>query len=158
MALFALRILAVALFAQPALAAESDVATMPQPVERASADDCAIFAEVGKNRMNWGATAPDYAFYSEFDRAGGGTYLEDCPWKQLGLAEPLPPAQQTEKSFFMTRPSYSGDEATLDLQFSISGKIVDGTKTPPFIRLETCTVAKKDDHWRFVACKLKMVT
>jgi len=71
-----------------------DVASMPEPVERASADDCAIIIEVGKNKMNWGAAPPDYAYYREFDRDGGGTYLEDCSWRQFGVAEPLTRAQQ----------------------------------------------------------------
>jgi hypothetical protein len=43
--------------AEPAAvpAAESETA-MPQPVERASAEDCAIIVEIGKAKMNWGAT------------------------------------------------------------------------------------------------------
>jgi hypothetical protein len=127
-------------------------------VERASADDCAILVEVGKNQMNWGVIPPDFAFYSEFDRDGGGTYVEDCPWKELGVAEPLRPSQQTEKDFFITRPAYRGDEATVSLQYSISGRIVDGKKTRPFIRRNKCTLEKKDVHWKLVVCKLEMTS
>jgi hypothetical protein len=132
-ALFACRVFAVLTFAVPTLASESNH-SLPQPVERASADDCAIPVEVGKNQMNWGVIPPDFTFYSEFDRDGGGTYVEDCPWKELGVAEPLRPSQQTGKDLFITRPAYRGDEATVSLQYSISGRIVDGKKTRPFIR------------------------
>jgi hypothetical protein len=34
---------------------------MPQPVERVSAEDCAIIVEIGKAKMNWGATPPEFA-------------------------------------------------------------------------------------------------
>jgi hypothetical protein len=163
LALIAFRVFLVAAFAVPVRAEESttppkDQTTMPQPVERASADDCAIFVEVGKRVMNWGAKPPDYAFEPEWDRDGGGTYLEECPWKELGVAEPLTKAQQAEKSFFITRPKYSGAEATVDVEFSISGRIVDGKKTPPFIESDTCTLEKKDDGWHVVECKLKFIT
>jgi hypothetical protein len=117
-----------------------------------------MFVEVGKNQLNWGATPPDFAFYSEFDRDGGGTYVEDCPWKELGVADPLSPSQQIEKDFFITRPAYTGDEATVRLQYSISGRIVDGKKTPPFIRRDRCTLEKKDDHWHLVVCKLEITS
>jgi hypothetical protein len=144
-------------FASPTIAAESNDA-LPQPVERASADDCAILVEVGKNQMNWGVVAPDFAFYSEYDRTGGGTYVEDCPWKDLGVAEPLRPSQQTEKGFFITRPADKGEEATVSLQSSISGEIVDGKKTRPFIRRSKCTLEKKEGHWQLVVCKLEMTS
>jgi hypothetical protein len=162
-ALIAFCIVLVAAFAIPTLAAESgatpkDQTTMPQPVERASADDCAIFVEVGKSRMNWGVKPPDFAFEPEWDRAGGGTYLEECPWKELGVAEPLTRAQQPEKSFFITRPHYSGSGATVDLEFSISGRIVDGKKTPPFIKSETCALEENDDRWHLLECTLKFIT
>jgi hypothetical protein len=162
-ALIAFCVFFVAAYTVPAQAEDStapprDLTTMPQPIERASVDDCAIFVEVGRREMDWGATAPDYAFYSEFDRVGGGTYLEDCPWKELGVAEPLTKAQQPEKSFFMTRPDYSGAEATVDLELSISGRIVDGKKKPPFIMSQKCTLEKNDDRWHLVGCKMKFIT
>ena len=139
-------------------AISNDATSMPQPVERASVDDCAIIVEVGKNKMNWGASAPDYAFYGEFDRDGGGTYLEDCSWKQLGVAEPLTKARQPEQGFSITRPSYAGATATVDLQIFISGRIVDGKRTPPFISVEICAVEKQGDRWQFRECKLKLIT
>jgi hypothetical protein len=163
LALIAFRVFLVAAFAVPVRAEESttppkDQTTMPQPVERASADDCAIFVEVGRHEMNWGAKPPDYAFEPEWDRAGGGTYLEECPWKELGVAEPLTRAQQPEKSFFITRPNYSGAGATVKLEFSISGRIVDGKKTPPFIMSQKCTLEKNDGRWHLAGCEMTAIT
>jgi hypothetical protein len=84
-------------------AAKSETA-MPQPVERASAEDCAIIVEIGKAKMNWGATPPEFAFYPEFDGAEVGTYLEDCPWKDLGVADPLIGTPTSEKAFLSHVP------------------------------------------------------
>jgi hypothetical protein len=139
-------------------ATPKDVTAMPQPVERASADDCAIIVEVGKSRMNWGVAPPDSAFYPEFDREGGGTYLEDCAWKKFGVAEPLTEAQKPGKGFFITRPRYTGTTATVDLQYFISGPIVDGKQLPPFISVETCSLEKQGDRWQLRECKLKLIT
>jgi hypothetical protein len=162
LALIAFRVFLAAALAVPLHAEEStaprDQTALPQPVERASADDCAIFVEVGKRKMDWGAKAPDFAFYSEFDRVGGGTYLEDCPWKALGVAEPLTHAQQPEKSFFITRPDYSGAGATVDLEYSLSGRIVDGERMPPFIMSQKCRLEKNDDRWHLVECEMKFIT
>jgi hypothetical protein len=139
-------------------AASKNVTSLTPPVERASADDCAIFVAVGKNRMNWGTAPPNYAYYREFDRDGGGTYLEDCSWKQLGVAEPLTEAQQPEKGFSITRPRYTGASATVELQIFISEQIVDGKRIPPFISVETCSLEKQGDRWQFRECKLRLIT
>jgi hypothetical protein len=139
-------------------AASKDVTTMPQPLKRASADDCVIIVEIGKSAMGWGATAPDYAFYPEFAREGGGTYLEECPWKQLGVAEPLTKAQQPKKGFFITRPRYEGAKATAELEVYISGPVIDGKQMPPFLSLEICSLEKQRDRWQLLECKLKVIT
>jgi hypothetical protein len=159
----ALAILAIAAVGPSTQAAEPDAAPqdvtgMPQPVERASTDDCAIIVEVGKRKMDWGATPPDFAFYPEFDRDGGGTYLEDCPWKQLGVAEPLTKAQKPDKGFFITRPRYSGTSATVELQLYISAQGSDGKRLPPYLRSETCSLEKQENRWQLRECKLKAVT
>lgn len=145
-------------WAAEADAASKDVTSLMQPVERASADDCAIIVAVGRNRMNWGTAAPDYAYYREFDRDGGGTYLEDCSWKQLGVAKPLTKVQQPEKGFSITRPRYAGASATVELQIFISEQIVDGKRTPPFISVETCSLERQGDRWQFRECKLRLIT
>jgi hypothetical protein len=114
-------------------AAKSETA-MPQPVERASAEDCALIVEIGKAKMNWGATPPEFAFYPEFDGAEGGTCLEDCPWKDLGVADPLIGTPTSEKAFFISRPVYSGMHASVDIEKSISpNQRIDGKRIAPFI-------------------------
>jgi hypothetical protein len=129
----------------------------PETVERASADDCAVIVEIGKARLNWGATPPKYDFFPEFDRVGGGVYREICPWKKLGVAKPRLGTPNSEKSFFITRPEYSGARASATLQIALT-KTVDGKKMPPFLMTETCTLEKPDGRWQLVECKLKAIT
>ena len=76
--------------------------------ERASADDCAVFVEIGKAEVLWSATAPKYDFFPQFERKGGGTYLEDCPWSALGVAAPTIGGPKSLAGFYITRPVYSG--------------------------------------------------
>lgn len=129
----------------------------PEPVERASADDCAVIVEVGKTQLNWGATPPGYDFFPEFDRDGGGIYREECPWKELGVAEPKLGNASSEKSFFITRPAYSGTRASVMLQIAMT-RTVDGKKKPPFLKADACTLEKRDGRWQLVECKLKIIS
>jgi hypothetical protein len=131
---------------------------MPQSVELASPDDCAIFVEVGRDRLNWGDKAPDAAFYPEFERDGGGTYLEKCPWKELGVAEPRTPTQQPNKGFFITRPAYAGKQATVTFRYSLTGPAVDGRQPAPFVKSEICTLRKPGERWTLMECKTQFIT
>lgn len=131
---------------------------MPEPVERASMEDCEIIVEVGREKMGWGAKPPDATFYPEFDREGGGTYLEDCPWRQLGVAEPNTNAETSPKGFFIARPRYSGTEAMVTFEVFISKPPVDGRKVPPYMRREECALYKDGGRWKLRECKVKAVT
>jgi hypothetical protein len=134
-----------------------DTKPMPQPVEHASADDCAIIVEVGKQKMGWGATVPDAAFYIEFDREGGGTYLEDCPWRDLSVGEPML-KDHPQMSFFIPRPRYTGQRAIANFHIVIQKPLIDGQTQAPYLRLETCTLEKQDNVWRLVECRVTTVT
>src|ERR1700722_415998 len=82
--------------------------TARSAVEHASADDCAIIAEIGKSELHWSVTnAPQASFYASFETPGGGSYLEDCEWEKLGLAPPLIGTPNSPMRFFITRPAYS---------------------------------------------------
>jgi hypothetical protein len=117
-----------------AQAARADGTAMPQPVERASADDCAIFVEIGEAELQWGATAPRYDFFPQFDRKGGGTYLEECPWSTLGVAAPTIGGPQSHAGFFISRPVYSGTGVSAKLHIALRGtQHPDGSEGPPYL-------------------------
>ena len=141
-----------------AQAARADGAAMPEPVERASADDCAIFVEIGKAEVQWGATAPRYDFFPQFDRKGGGTYLEECPWSTLGVAAPTIGGPQSLAGFYITRPVYSGTGASADLHIRLrSAPRPDGSRPAPYLKDERCTLERRDARWRLVECRTTAV-
>jgi len=146
----------------PILAAETSRSAMPEPIERASADDCAIFVELGRKKLDWGAAPPTAAFYPEWPGAGGGTYLEECPWKQLGVAEPPTPSQNPNESFFITRPIYSGSKpttATVSFEYRNEGNSADGQpKRSPFFHHQTCSFEKREQGWLLMDCKTDFIT
>ena len=133
--------------------------SMAKPIERTSADDCAIIVEIGKAEMNWGMTAPSYAFYPAFNVPGGGIYLEDCPWKKLGVAEPVIGTSASAHGFFITRPVYTGDRASSTIQESISPPPeINGRKISPFVAQKNCTLKKQGGRWRLIECSMGVIT
>ncbi|HTT83589.1 MAG TPA: hypothetical protein VMF67_08905 [Rhizomicrobium sp.] len=128
-------------------------------VEHASADDCAIIAEIGKTELHWSATQPPKAaFYPTYATPGGGTYLEDCPWKNLGVAPPQTPTSGAPMGFFVTRPVYSNAGARAWFQYSVTAVTgADGKKIPPFVERDLCLLEKDADGWHVTRCKLTSI-
>ncbi len=128
-------------------------------IERASADDCEIIVEIGKAKINWGAKAPEYKFFPEITRTDGGTYLEDCPWTELGVAAPVVGTPDAVFAFSISRPVYSGTQATADIAERVLHEpSPDGKQYAPFVEMEICTLEKRGGHWHLVACKLGLIT
>jgi hypothetical protein len=147
--------IARAVFLATALCASSAHAEdtrLTQPVERASADDCAIFVEIGKTQLNWRAAPPNMDFFPVWDRDGGGTYLEECPWTDLGVAEPTIGSPKSERSFFITRPKYVGRRATVVYAIALGGP------GHIFRSDHECKLEKRRGVWRVVTCELLAIT
>ena len=134
--------------------------TARSAVEHASADDCAIIAEIGKSELHWSVTnAPQASFYASFETPGGGSYLEDCEWEKLGLAPPLIGTPNSPMRFFITRPAYSATGASAYFQYSVAPvSAPDGSKLSPFIEQELCTLEKHAEGWHLVRCKMTAIT
>ena len=155
----ALTIMLTSAIEAPIHAAEPAPIAMPEPVERASADDCAIIVELGRKKLNWGAAPPKAAFYAEWPREGGGTYLEACPWKALGVAEPVAPAQNRNSSFWIKRPVYQGRTATAATAvYEYAIQPPDGSNRSPFVQRQTCSFAKDGQGWLLMECKTDFIT
>lgn len=136
----------------------------PKPVAHASADDCAIIVEIGKAKMEWGNKAPIPDFFPTFDNEGGETYIEDCVWKDFGVADPVIGTPNSPQAFYISRPEYSGTNATAELNQAVrpaprpygSGAVPgpDGSSVAPFMERDRCTLEKVAGRWRIVACKM----
>jgi hypothetical protein len=164
-----LRILAeVGMIATALASCASLPSSIPEPkevstqtlVEHASADDCAIIGEIGKSEVEWSATsAPQAFFYPRFETPAGGTYIEDCPWKKLGLAEPRIGTPASPMAFFITRPAYSSTGASAYFQYSVGPVPTgNGKKIAPFIKEELCTLDKRAEGWHLIHCEMTVVS
>ncbi len=150
-----MRSLLIAL-AMLALAAPA-VAAPPAPVIHASADDCAVIAEVGKHALDWGAKPPGYDFFPEIPLDGGGTFVEDCPWAKLGVAAPIIGSPKSSTGFAIFRPVYDASGSRATMLLSTSMRVI-GSDAPPFLQMQACVVAKHDGVWRFVKCTTSAIT
>jgi hypothetical protein len=129
------------------------LATLSQPVEHASADDCAILALV----ISRYAAA---TFYPEWDRPNGGVYVEDCPWRALGVNPPVI-GKKSLANFYVTRPGYNpiGLGATVHMTYSLqSEEQRDGRRIAPFITSDICSFAKHGKTWSLVTCRMEAIT
>jgi hypothetical protein len=135
---------------------DSRAAAAQASVEHASPDDCAIIAEIGKSELHWSAAnAPNALFYPKFETPGRRIYLQDCPWKKLGLAEPRIGTSDSPMGFFITRPIYSGTSAKASFQYSVASVAAAGGKRiPPFAERDLCTLEKDAAGWHLIRCKL----
>lgn len=123
-------------------------------IERASADDCAILVAIGKSELKWGTKPPAAAMLPDFPIAGG-TYREDCAWKELGVAAPVIGDSHAPIAFFVSRPVYSGKRATAFFHYSVASvRLPDGAILPPFFERERCLLEKRADGWHLAGCKL----
>jgi len=158
--LFSLAAIVAILASCAPLTQASKAGTVQQPVEHASADDCAIIAAIGRHELHWSSTkAPAAYFYPRFDSTGGRSYLEDCSWGKIHLATPAIGATNSPIGFFITRPVYSRTGASAYFQYSVaavSGS--NGTKIAPFIEQQLCTLEKDAAGWHLIRCKLTAIS
>jgi len=145
--------LMIALLAAAAAHAAQAAPKGPAPPQRASADDCAIFAAVGRAQLNWGAAPPIYALSPTWKRDGGRTYVQDCPWTRLGLARPAIAGSASDLSFYFTPPVYDGPRRRAVVQLSTSVKS-DTAQPLFFMALKACRLERKGAAaWRLVRCE-----
>lgn len=109
--------------------------------------------------MHWSArNAPSASFYPKFATPDRGTYLEDCPWQKLGVAEPLIGTPGSPMGFFVTRPVYSRSGAKAWFQYNVASVAAAGGKNIlPFVERELCTLEKDADGWHLTRCKLSAI-
>lgn len=121
-------------------------------VQHATPDDCAVFAAVGRAQLSWGAAPPIYALSPSWKRDGGRSYVQDCPWTRLGLAEPQIASQASDLSFYFTPPVYdrARRKAVVQLATSVRSKT---DKPLFFMALKACRLERKATAWRLVRCE-----
>jgi hypothetical protein len=126
-------------------------------VVHASADDCKVIAEVGKAELDWGVNPSKSRFYTEYVLRDGLAYVEDCPWRELGVA-PSVGQTESEASAYITRPKYAGDKASVELGYAIVPRSGHDRKIAPFRSRQSCTIDRSKGRWHFVGCRIEVIT
>ena len=151
--------------AQTAEPAAPAAPTMAPYLDHATADDCEIFVEIGKSKLNWTATEPPkYALvpesqeYSDEHKSNIGKlppdrrYISDCSWQDFGVTPPAIATRDTRQSFNFDRPVYSGALARATLTILIVTP-ESGARLTLRSTNDLCTLEKRDNHWQLTTCK-----
>jgi hypothetical protein len=149
----------------PAAAQTASTPPNSNIVEHASADDCAVIIEIGKAKMNWGFHPPEFDFFDTFAKKDSGAYHEDCHWSDFGVASPVIGTPNSKKGFYVSRPVYSGAQASAVIEWTILPENANTSVGPdgqrgnsPFIERDTCTLEKRDGRWHLIQCRLDVIT
>ena len=124
-----------------------------QTPSHASAEDCAVIAAIGEEKMQWHQTRPDMAMYAK-------SYGADCDWKALGIKHFDIPAlgpgpYYAGVRFSFSQPSYSADKLEATLTYSVGGN---GGPTQYFYSLSYCAAKKTNGAWHPAGCKPGPIT
>jgi hypothetical protein len=123
-------------------------------------EDCKVMAILGQDLLHWDKVKPDISTFSIFYRPQNGGYVEQCPWRELGIA-PLPPGSPDMNNMrFFTTPRYGADgkSASVDFVTKLVAFGKDGKPMSPFIEVQTCFLTKSGSDWRLDSCHLSVVT
>ena len=128
--------------------------TPAHAAEHASAEDCRVIVAIGTKAMNWSeANAPSFDHYPDF-----GDYVEDCAWKDYGVAAPRVGDASSLAGFYITRPVYNGATATAEIHtYRAESRDAGGRMVRPHLRDEECTLERKETGWSVVLCSLMAV-
>jgi hypothetical protein len=129
--------------------------------EQACIDDsCQIFALLGRELLAWGERPPDVSQFAIFYRPEGDGYVEQCPWKDLGIT-PLPPGEpDMDNMQYFTAPRFADDLLTAEVSFVVKlvGRDDGGRSLPPYIDQTDLTLRKVDGCWTLVERRRGPVT
>jgi hypothetical protein len=125
----------------------------PRTPSRASADDCAVIAEVGEGKLSWREKSPDMPMSPR-------SYSVDCDWKALGIKDFVisPPDSGLYYQgvrFLFSRPIYSPDGLNATVTYTFGGN--SGPRSY-FFQLSYCSAEKVDGWWQFSVCKPGPIT
>jgi hypothetical protein len=123
-------------------------------------EDCKLMAALGRKLLHWDTQKPDVSMFAIFYRPEGSGYIEQCPWKALGVA-PLPPGQPDMSNMqFFTKPKYGPDRKTATMNFvtRLVSTASDGKPMSPFLSIQECTLFKAGATWQLKACQQGPIT
>jgi len=125
----------------------------PDQPARASAQDCAVIAAVGEDRLKWHKRSPEMPMFAQ-------SYGVDCDWKAMGIKDlnipPLGPGPYYPGvRFSFSKPVYSPDGLQATVTYTIGGN---GGPASYFFSMSYCKAEKVDGQWQSAGCKPGPIT
>jgi hypothetical protein len=117
------------------------------------ANDCEIFALLGRELLDWGKTAPDVSQFKIFYRPGRDGFVQQCPWAKMGVT-PLPPGRPSEDNVrYFTQPMYDDarTSAAVSLVTSLVVRDARGKPRPAHINQLNLKLKKIDERWVLIS-------
>lgn len=119
-------------------------------------EDCKLMVVLGRELLHWDQQKPDPSMFAIFYLpAKGGGYVEQCPWRELGVS-PLPLGEPNlHHAQFFAAPRYAPDGLSASVNFITKSVTTDQTGTPLGMRTEIqeCKLTKSGQDWRFGSCQ-----
>lgn len=125
----------------------------------AADDTCQIVALLGRVLLGWGTTPPDNSQFVIFYRPDGGSYVEQCPWAEMGI-EPPPGQPDMDNMRYFTEPRYHDGGLAAEVAFitKLVARDAAGRPQPPYINQVNLTVRKVDGAWTLAGQRQGPVT
>jgi hypothetical protein len=115
--------------------------------ERASSEDCAVIAEVGRH-LGWTKTGSTEPISVKIRGDDGSIYSEDCDWRNLGIM-PTVSKPGTPNLIRIFRPDYAPDHLSAVVVYeSVVGADVPSRAAVALARLHLVKMGKK---WRLAS-------
>jgi hypothetical protein len=125
-----------------------------------SAEDCAVWAAMGRAYLHWGKDAPPSQQFQIFYRPSGKGYVEQCPWAAMGITPSPADRYDPDNTSFFTGPDYSngGQTAVVHYGTKLTAKGADSKPGPPFMEGWSCTLTKTAGRWTLKGCDQDFIT
>jgi hypothetical protein len=119
----------------------------PAPhVVKASAEDCVLIVEVGKIEHVLSSRGEKEPLVIDIEEPGQPTYREDCPWRRLGVAPPIPATDRSATAVKIVQPDYGPDRLTAVVTFV--SEVGRTTQFGPGVAATQYRLVKKNGRWQ----------
>ena len=123
-------------------------------------EDCNVMAALARDLLHLDKVRPDASTFAKFYRPEGDSYVEQCPWRELGI-EPLPLGKPDLYHMrFFTSPLYGADGKTASINFVTRLVAVNkyGKPLSPFVQVQTCRMTKASQDWHLEGYTTSAIT
>jgi hypothetical protein len=117
-------------------------------------EECHVWTALGRSVFGWGAKAADNRQFVIFYRPSGNTYVEQCPWSQLGVTPPPTQTPNLDNIEFFGTPDFQ--DGGLTAVVSKTTRIKGNPRL--FMETDSCLLKKSNGRWTLDRCTMAAIT